>query len=187
MELTYDRIRAIAAVAAAANVEYRHQLGQSAGLSFDKLSPMAQDGICNSIRRIADGELTTPQQSHDAWRETRRLEGWIYGETENREIKTHPDMVHFASLPPQEQYKTLLFINIVKSLLGRFESGSAFADLRRENEELKAGKGVQQSPGAGSPVLGALAGGAAPGPTEGEARKPKVDPRKVNAPTPKGS
>lgn len=54
------------------------------------------------------------EASHNNWLAEKEASGWVYGEVKDPEAKTHPCIVPFAELPPQQQFKDVLFASIVK-------------------------------------------------------------------------
>jgi hypothetical protein len=56
--------------------------------------------------------------SHDSWMEQKRADGWIYGKVKDPEASppTHPCMVAFEELPPEQQLKDKLFRTTVHNL-----------------------------------------------------------------------
>lgn len=58
----------------------------------------------------------TPEQSHEAWNQRMRADGWVYGEVKDEAAKTHPCLVPFADLPEEQQAKDILFVAIVQAL-----------------------------------------------------------------------
>lgn len=57
-----------------------------------------------------------PQQHHEMWLATMRDEGWTYGPVKDGDAKTHPYLVEWEELPPEQQAKTRLFLAIVAAL-----------------------------------------------------------------------
>lgn len=57
-----------------------------------------------------------PSASHESWYLEKLADGWTYGELKDVELKTHPCMVDFDELPPEQQAKDFLFGAIVKAL-----------------------------------------------------------------------
>jgi hypothetical protein len=66
-------------------------------------------GVLFHIQNPAAG----PEASHEAWMAKRIENGWAYGEAFSEQDKTHPCMVPFAELPPEQQFKDVLFRAIV--------------------------------------------------------------------------
>ena len=56
------------------------------------------------------------EASHQSWYSLKEAEGWVFGEVKDPEAKTHPCMVPFDKLPPEQQAKDFLFRQIVHSL-----------------------------------------------------------------------
>lgn len=53
---------------------------------------------------------------HENWRKYKQIEGWIYGPEKDFDAKTHPCMVPYEELAPEQQVKDKLFRAIVASL-----------------------------------------------------------------------
>ena len=54
---------------------------------------------------------------HDSWSNERIAAGWKYGPIKDANLKTHPCLVPFESLPKFQQAKDALFAGICKSLI----------------------------------------------------------------------
>lgn len=57
---------------------------------------------------------STPEEQHLLWAAQKVKEGWIYGPKKDPVQKVHPCLVPYADLPPEQQAKDHLFIQIVK-------------------------------------------------------------------------
>lgn len=57
-----------------------------------------------------------PSAQHDAWSADKVANGWVYGETKDAALKTHPCLVSFEQLPLFQQKKDKLFQAIVDAL-----------------------------------------------------------------------
>lgn len=53
---------------------------------------------------------------HDAWMNDKIRDGWKYGAEKDAEAKTHPCLVPFDELPPEQRAKDTLFRAVVKAL-----------------------------------------------------------------------
>lgn len=58
----------------------------------------------------------SPSASHDNWLKEKIEAGWVYGDEKDPEAKTHPCIVPFEQLPPEQQAKDHLFRGIVHAL-----------------------------------------------------------------------
>ncbi len=57
-----------------------------------------------------------PEDLHDSWVEFKQKTGWVYGLVKDLEKKTHPCMVPYSDLPPEQRQKDHLFIAMVTQL-----------------------------------------------------------------------
>jgi cytochrome c1 len=53
---------------------------------------------------------------HDSWMADKVAAGWVYGPTKDVEAKTHPCIVAYDQLPPEQQYKDTIFCAVVDLL-----------------------------------------------------------------------
>lgn len=67
-----------------------------AGVAFHRANPDAGDSA-----------------SHDSWMAQKVADGWTHGDVKDPEAKTHPCMVPFDQLPPEQQFKDRLFRTVV--------------------------------------------------------------------------
>jgi hypothetical protein len=72
-----------------------------------------------------------PAALHDAWMREKLAAGWTYGEVKDTEAKTHPSLVPFDSLPPEEQAKDYLFSGVCVAL-----NAASHVITRAANERL---------------------------------------------------
>ncbi len=71
----------------------------------------------SAIEGVAAAQAgATPEQQHEAWCDSKRREGWAYGPVKDAAAKTHPCLVPYADLPPEQQVKDAVFIAIVGAL-----------------------------------------------------------------------
>ncbi len=102
-----------ARAAHAANRAYCQAIGDNTQLPWDE----AADWQRESARKGVTGTLAgnTPEQQHAAWCEDKRSQGWKHGPVKDAEKKTHPCMVPYEELPPEQQVKDHLYIAVVRA------------------------------------------------------------------------
>lgn len=66
------------------------------------------------VREALDG--ARPVALHESWCELKRAEGWRHGPVKDAEAKTHPCLVPYVELPPEQRAKDALFHAIVRAL-----------------------------------------------------------------------
>lgn len=76
-----------------------------------------QDSAVAGVQFIRENLGAPAHASHDNWMRQKREAGWVYGETKDAEAKTHPCMVPFDELPPEQQFKDVLFTTIVEAAI----------------------------------------------------------------------
>lgn len=81
-----------------------------------------QDGTIKAVNYVIScaanpNSGAVARDLHDHWMLDKITAGWRYGEKKDPELKTHPAMLPFFSLPEHIKVKDLLFRNIVLSLL----------------------------------------------------------------------
>ena len=69
----------------------------------------------DSVRHVLDHPDAPPGEQHRNWMDTKRADGWVYGETKDARRKTHPLLIAFEGLPEFEQQKDRLVIAVVLS------------------------------------------------------------------------
>lgn len=70
------------------------------------------------VLAILEGRVTRPEQSHESWSAQKVADGWVYGPVKDAEAKTHPCLVPYTELPPEQRIKDSLFLAIVRTLGG---------------------------------------------------------------------
>jgi len=61
-------------------------------------------------RQCGDQRSTSPEELHGSWMQAYMSNGWVYGETYDREKRIHPDLVPYAKLGQLERDKDAVFV-----------------------------------------------------------------------------
>jgi len=61
-------------------------------------------------RQCGPQRSTSPEELHGSWVQAYITNGWVYGETYDREKRTHPDMVPYSQLGQLERDKDAVFV-----------------------------------------------------------------------------
>lgn len=84
---------------------------------WDAEQDFVRQGTMNGVILAAAGD--GPRELHEAWYARYREDGWTYGEQKDWAEKTHPCLVPYDELPPEQQDKNEMFNCIVKVLSNR--------------------------------------------------------------------
>lgn len=99
------------------NRAYCATLGDLSQKPFAEAPEHAILSVIDGVGKIFSGAITSPEESHANWLAVKEADGWVYGETKDETAKTHPCMVPYDQLPPEQQYKDALFFAVVMSFL----------------------------------------------------------------------
>lgn len=108
----------IARVAHEANRAWQVVTGDPApSPSWDEAPEWQRASAIDGVRHAQNG--ATAEQLHDAWCTFKTEDGWRYGPVKNEATKTHPCLVAYADLVPEQHRKDDLFQAVVTVLTDR--------------------------------------------------------------------
>lgn len=105
-------IEACARAAHEVNRAYCAALGDASQVPWEDAPEWQRESARNGVAGALAGN--TPEQSHESWRAEKALAGWTYGQVKDAAAKTHPCMVPYAELPPEQQAKDSIFLAVVR-------------------------------------------------------------------------
>ena len=109
----------IARICHAANAEYCRTIGDFSQTNWDNAAPWQRESAVKGVEfALAGGR--SPADQHASWLAEKREQGWRWGPVKDAEIKTHPCMVEYGELPPEQRQKDHIFLAIVEA----FRQGS---------------------------------------------------------------
>lgn len=105
-------ITVIASICHEANRQLCRTQGDNSQPAWDEAPAWQRESATTGIEKIASGEITRPEQSHESWLEHKRADGWVFGAVKDANAKTHPCMVPYEELPFEQQVKDHLYFAI---------------------------------------------------------------------------
>jgi hypothetical protein len=116
--VTDEEVEAIARVIYEANRAYCATLGDFSFGEWKDAQEWQKQTLRTGIRVTLAGEVSGPEASHESWMREKVATGWVYGPVKdsNATPPTHPCMVPYDELPPEQRRKDHLFLAIVHAL-----------------------------------------------------------------------
>lgn len=114
---TKEQIAFVARCCHEANRAYCCLIGDFSQPAWE-LAPVWQtESAMNGIRLVLDQPEVTPELLHENWLKQKEVDGWVYGITKDADKKTHPCIVPYADLAPEQQKKDAIFMTVAKGML----------------------------------------------------------------------
>ena len=111
------KVKALAKMVHEANKAFCESIGDNSQVPWGEAPEYNHTSAIIGVRAICENPDITPDESHNVWWNTKKADGWIYGEVKDKEKKTHPSMVPYDKLSTVEKYKDHLVKSIVMSYL----------------------------------------------------------------------
>lgn len=104
-----------------ANRIYCETLGDFSQLPWRDAPAWQRESAIAGARAVALDPDRKAADSHASWLAHKIKDGWVYGEVKDPDASppTHPCMVPFEDLSPEQQMKDHLFLVVAKLNLGR--------------------------------------------------------------------
>lgn len=109
----------IARIAHEINRAYCASLGDDSQAAWEETAEWQRASALAGVDMHLANPDATPEQSHAAWLEQKRADGWAYGEVKDADAKKHPCCVPYAELPVEQRAKDHLFratVHLMKDL-----------------------------------------------------------------------
>ncbi len=97
------------------NKAYCESLGDNSQPSWEDVPDWQKNSAIDGVKNIIDGVIKTPEDSHKSWLAEKDKTGWVYGKEKDAEKKTHPCILPYEELPPEQRVKDDLFMAVVHS------------------------------------------------------------------------
>ena len=113
-----DQILTAARVAHEVNRSFCLVIGDDSTPSWDEAPEWQRESSISGVKNVLAHPELTPEQSHQAWFDYKKADGWTYGPMKDVSAKTHPCMVTYDQLPVAQRQKDVLFTRVVRAVLG---------------------------------------------------------------------
>lgn len=100
-----------------ANRHYCASIGDDSQRPWDESPEWQKESAIQGVQAVLDNPTITPEQLHENWMEVKANDGWVYGEVKDADAKTHPCMVAYDELPPEQRMKDQIFRRTVWAIL----------------------------------------------------------------------
>ena len=112
----YDGILLIAEVCHEANRAICESFNDLSQLSWDNAPQWQKESATAGVKFRLENPKSTPKQLHQNWMKQKLEDGWVYGIVKNEKLKTHPCLVDYKQLTPDQTVKDMVFGAIVDSV-----------------------------------------------------------------------
>ena len=106
-----------AKVAHEASRMYCRALGDFSQPTWDNAPQWQRESATDGVRFRVENPDAQPWDSHAEWVRVKLEDGWCYGMIKDPESKTHPCLVPYEELPPEQKAKDAIFIAVVDAVL----------------------------------------------------------------------
>ncbi len=106
----------IARVAHEVNRAYCQALGDYSQPTWEDAPLWQRTSAMTGVKLHTENPTAGPQASHESWMAEKVADGWVYGPYKNPDLKQHPCIVPFDSLPVEQQAKDFIFGSVVHAI-----------------------------------------------------------------------
>ncbi len=96
--------------------------GDTSQPKWDDAPEWQRESAINGVANAVTG--AGPEASHENWIEEKVNDGWTHGVVKDPEKKTHPCLVPYADLPPEQRIKDHVFIAIAVAVVQEAVAGA---------------------------------------------------------------
>ena len=109
-------IEEIAKVTHEVNRAYCAAIGDHSQVAWEDAPDWQKESAIKGVEAVLNGEANSPEEQHQCWAAQKIADGWVWGEVKDAEAKTHPCLVPYDQLPPEQQVKDHLFRSVIAAL-----------------------------------------------------------------------
>lgn len=108
--LQVQSVEAVARLCHEVNRVYCESIGDGYHqLSWENAPDWQKESAINGVKVLLADPSKTPEQMHTNWMREKLAAGWTHGMTKDAQRKTHPCIVAYNDLPPEQRIKDTLF------------------------------------------------------------------------------
>jgi hypothetical protein len=108
-------IQAAARAAHEANRAWCLSHGDTSQVAWDDAPEWQRSSAIKGVEGVLAGN--GPRESHAGWLAEKEATGWTYGPVKDPVAKTHPCMVPYDQLPPEQRAKDGIFVAVAQAML----------------------------------------------------------------------
>lgn len=106
-------IERIARICHEANRAYCAGIGDLSHKPWDEAPEWQRKSAVSGVKNLLDNPGNGPESSHENWLRDKTEAGWVFGTVKDEVAKTHPCMVPYRDLPPEQRVKDSIFHAVV--------------------------------------------------------------------------
>jgi hypothetical protein len=99
-----------------ANRAYCQTLGDNSFKPWEEAPEWQRETNQKGVQYRLDNPGCGGLEMHNSWMAVKIAEGWVYGETKDAELKTHPCLLSYDRLPREQRIKDDIFSGIVDAI-----------------------------------------------------------------------
>lgn len=108
--------RELARVCHEANRAICEAFGDHSQKPWEQAEQWQKDSAIKGAIFAMQNSAAPPAAQHEAWMRDKAADGWVYGPVKDADAKTHPCMVPYDQLPPEQRAKDHVFKALVNTL-----------------------------------------------------------------------
>lgn len=112
-------IETIARACHEANRAICETFGDPSQRPWEDAAGWQRDSAIEGVRYALANPEATPADQHRAWCDHKTACGWTHGAAKDEEARTHPCLVPYDQLPPEQRVKDAVFKAIVSAMRDR--------------------------------------------------------------------
>ena len=102
------------------NRAFCNSIGDTSQPKWDDAPDWQKSSAVAGVKFHLDNPDAKPSDSHDSWLKVKLADGWVYGPVKDADKKTHPCIVPYTELAPEQKSKDYLFIAVVHQMWSKF-------------------------------------------------------------------